>query len=99
MPLAHKQGSQGQGRQTSLHGSSSSSAFIDFKKRMIKRLRILRYSKHFALSGWLIRYTHTNIASFFFVFVYVHIELYYSFYESPRVSVWPIGVLILGLNN
>ena len=65
----------------------------------IYRLRIIKYSKHFALSGWLIRYTDTNIASFFFVLVYVHIELYYSSYESPRVSVWPIGVLILGLND
>jgi len=44
----------------------------------------------------LIRYTHTNIASFFFVFVYVHIELYYSSYKSPGVLVWSIGVLIFG---
>ena len=24
--------------------------------------------------GWLIRYTHANVASFFFIFVYLHFE-------------------------
>lgn len=50
-------------------------------------------------NGWLIRYTHANVASFFFIFVYLHIGrgLYYSSYKSPRVLVWSIGVIILVL--
>lgn len=36
--------------------------------------------------GWLLRYTHANTASFFFIFVYLHIGrgLYYGSYKSPR---------------
>ena len=47
-------------------------------------------------SGWLIRYTHANVASFFFIFVYAHIgrSLYYGSYKSPRILVWSIGVII-----
>jgi len=50
-------------------------------------------------NGWLIRYTHANVASFFFIFVYAHIGrgLYYGSYKSPRVLVWSIGVVILVL--
>ncbi len=46
--------------------------------------------------GWLIRYTHANVASFFFIFVYAHIGrgLYYNSYRSPRVAPWSIGVII-----
>ena len=48
-------------------------------------------------SGWLIRYTHANVASFFFIFVYAHIgrALYYGSYKSPRVLPYSIGVIIL----
>jgi group I intron endonuclease len=48
-------------------------------------------------NGWLIRYIHANVASFFFIFVYAHIGrgLYYSSYKTPRVLVWSIGVIIL----
>jgi len=48
-------------------------------------------------SGWIVRYTHANVASFFFIFVYMHVGrgLYYSSYKSPRVLVWSIGVIIL----
>jgi len=47
--------------------------------------------------GWAIRYTHANTASFFFIFVYLHIGrgLYYGSYRSPRVLTWSIGVIIL----
>jgi len=47
-------------------------------------------------NGWLIRYTHANVASFFFIFVYMHVGrgLYYSSYKTPRVLVWSIGVII-----
>jgi hypothetical protein len=50
-------------------------------------------------SGWIIRYVHANTASFFFIFVYMHIArgLYYSSYKSPRILVWTIGVIILVL--
>lgn len=49
--------------------------------------------------GWAIRYTHANVASFFFIFVYMHIArgLYYGSYKSPRVAPWSIGVIILVL--
>jgi len=47
--------------------------------------------------GWAIRYTHANTASFFFIFVYLHIGrgLYYGSFRSPRVLPWSIGVVIL----
>ena len=50
-------------------------------------------------SGWLIRYTHANVASFFFIFVYAHIgrNLYYGSYKSPRVLPYSVGVIILVL--
>lgn len=49
--------------------------------------------------GWMIRYMHANVASFFFIFVYLHIGrgLYYGSYKSPRVLPWSIGVIILVL--
>jgi ubiquinol-cytochrome c reductase cytochrome b subunit len=49
--------------------------------------------------GWLIRYLHANVASFFFIFVYLHIGrgLYYGSYRAPRTLVWSIGVIILVL--
>jgi ubiquinol-cytochrome c reductase cytochrome b subunit len=49
--------------------------------------------------GWMIRYIHANVASFFFIFVYLHIGrgLYYGSYKSPRVLPWSIGVIILVL--
>jgi ubiquinol-cytochrome c reductase cytochrome b subunit len=47
--------------------------------------------------GWALRYTHANVASFFFIFVYAHIGrgIYYGSYSSPRVLTWSIGVIIL----
>lgn len=47
--------------------------------------------------GWLIRYLHANVASFFFLFVYLHVGrgLYYGSYRTPRTLVWSIGVIIL----
>jgi len=47
--------------------------------------------------GWLIRYLHANTASFFFIFVYIHIArgMYYGSYKAPRTLVWSIGVIIL----
>lgn len=49
--------------------------------------------------GWLLRYMHANVASFFFIFVYLHIGrgLYYGSYRSPRTLPWSIGVIILVL--
>lgn len=47
-------------------------------------------------NGWILRYIHANVASFFFIFVYMHIGrgLYYGSYKSPRILVWSIGVII-----
>jgi ubiquinol-cytochrome c reductase cytochrome b subunit len=48
-------------------------------------------------AGYIIRYCHANVASFFFIFVYGHIGrgLYYGSYKSPRILLWSIGVIIL----
>lgn len=50
-------------------------------------------------NGWLIRYTHANVASFFFIFLYIHIArgLYYGSYARPRILLWSIGVIIFVL--
>jgi len=47
-------------------------------------------------SGWLIRYLHSNGASLFFLFVYLHIgrALYAGSYTYPRVKLWNIGTVI-----
>jgi ubiquinol-cytochrome c reductase cytochrome b subunit len=47
-------------------------------------------------NGWLMRYTHANGASFFFIVVYVHIfrGLYYGSYITPREALWCSGVII-----
>lgn len=44
-------------------------------------------------SGWLLRYLHSNGASFFFIAVYMHIArgLYYGSYKSPRELLWVLG--------
>ena len=46
--------------------------------------------------GWLMRYTHANGASFFFVVIYIHIfrGLFYASYKPPREMIWLIGVVI-----
>ena len=47
-------------------------------------------------AGYILRYTHANVASFFFIFVYAHIArgLFYSSYREPRTLLWAIGVII-----
>ena len=47
-------------------------------------------------NGWLIRYTHANGASLFFIVVYSHIfrGLYYGSYMYPREILWCSGVVI-----
>ena len=47
-------------------------------------------------SGWLLRYLHSNGASFFFVAVYIHIfrGLYYGSYKAPRELLWILGCII-----
>jgi ubiquinol-cytochrome c reductase cytochrome b subunit len=46
--------------------------------------------------GWLVRYVHSNGASFFFFVIYIHIlkGLYYGSYQLPRHLVWFSGILI-----
>jgi ubiquinol-cytochrome c reductase cytochrome b subunit len=47
--------------------------------------------------GWLLRYTHANGASMFFIVVFIHVGrgLYYGSYTYPRGLVWSVGVVIL----
>jgi len=47
-------------------------------------------------SGWLLRYMHSNGASFFFFAVYLHIfrGMYYGSYKAPRELLWILGVII-----
>ena len=46
--------------------------------------------------GWLVRYLHSNGASFFFFAVYMHIfrGMYYGSYKAPREVLWILGVII-----
>ncbi|MDB5698731.1 MAG: cytochrome b/b6 [Alphaproteobacteria bacterium] len=46
--------------------------------------------------GWLLRYAHSNGASFFFIVTYIHIfrGLYYGSYKAPREVVWFLGLVI-----
>jgi ubiquinol-cytochrome c reductase cytochrome b/c1 subunit len=46
--------------------------------------------------GWMIRYLHSNGASFFFFAVYMHMfrGLYYGSYKAPREVLWILGVII-----
>jgi len=47
-------------------------------------------------NGWLIRYTHANGASMFFIVVYFHIfrGLYFGSYISPRGFLWCSGIIL-----
>ena len=47
--------------------------------------------------GWLMRYTHANGASMFFIVVYIHMfrGLYYGSYKYPRALPWAFGVIIM----
>ena len=46
--------------------------------------------------GWLVRYVHMNLASFFFIAVYLHMfrGIYFGSYKDPRQLMWIIGVVI-----
>jgi len=46
--------------------------------------------------GVIIKYTHANVASYFFILMYLHISrgIYYGSYKSPTQIVWNIGVVI-----
>lgn len=48
-------------------------------------------------NGWLLRYSHANGASVFFIIVYGHIGrgLYYGSYAKPRGFVWLLGTVVL----
>ena len=47
-------------------------------------------------AGWLLRYSHMNGASFFFIVTYIHIfrGLFYGSYKAPRELVWMLGLVI-----
>jgi ubiquinol-cytochrome c reductase cytochrome b subunit len=49
--------------------------------------------------GDIIRYTHANGASMFFIAVYLHMlrGLYYGSYKAPREMIWIVGCLIFFL--
>jgi len=44
-------------------------------------------------NGWLLRYTHANGVSTFFIFCYLHIGrgLFYGSYKAPRAKLWIVG--------
>ena len=48
-------------------------------------------------NGWFFRYAHSNGASFFFIFVYIHIarNIYYGSYVGLRRFLWYSGIIIL----
>nr|YP_010953297.1 cytochrome b [Psilochorema bidens]WMQ76545.1 cytochrome b [Psilochorema bidens] len=45
--------------------------------------------------GWLIRFTHANGASFFFLFIYLHIGRGMYYESFTNMYVWMVGVLLL----
>ena len=47
-------------------------------------------------NGWILRYTHANGASMFFIVVYIHIGrgLYHTSYSYPRLFLWYSGIII-----
>nr|YP_087052.1 cytochrome b [Tetraleurodes acaciae]AAU14157.1 cytochrome b [Tetraleurodes acaciae] len=45
--------------------------------------------------GWLLRYLHINGASFFFIFVYIHIGRGIYYFSFKKKMVWISGVIIL----
>ena len=49
--------------------------------------------------GWMLRYMHMNLASFFFIAVYLHIfrAMYFGSYKDPRQVMWLIGIIIFFL--
>jgi len=51
---------------------------------------------HNVMYGWIIRLVHLNSASFFFLFVYIHMlrGLYYQSYKFPKTNTWITGVTI-----
>lgn len=54
------------------------------------------YIMHNVMYGWFIRLMHLNSASFFFLFVYIHMlrGIYYKSYQFPRTNTWITGVTI-----
>nr|ALC75993.1 cytochrome b [Bemisia afer] len=46
-------------------------------------------------SGWLLRYSHINGASFFFIFIYIHIGRGIYYLSFKKKYVWMSGVMIL----
>jgi group I intron endonuclease len=48
-------------------------------------------------NGWLIRYLHSNTASYFFLLVYLHIGrgIYYGSFKGSRTLVWIVGTIII----
>jgi len=51
---------------------------------------------HNVMYGWIIRLIHLNSASFFFLFVYIHMlrGIYYKSYQFPKTNTWLTGVTI-----
>ena len=49
--------------------------------------------------GWFVRYIHANGASFFFLFVYLHVfrNIFYFSYTIPRWEIWVVGMIIFVL--
>jgi ubiquinol-cytochrome c reductase cytochrome b subunit len=49
--------------------------------------------------GWILRYVHMNMASFFFIAVYIHMfrGIYYGSYKNPRELLWVFGIIIFFL--
>nr|DBA43492.1 TPA_asm: CYTB [Bombus cullumanus] len=49
-------------------------------------------------SGWMIRLIHMNGASFYFIFMYLHIARNMFYYSFKLFKVWAIGITILFLS-
>lgn len=69
---------------------------MHYNANILLSFDIIEYIMRDINNGWLIRYLHSNGASLFFLFVYLHIAraLYAGSYTYPRIKLWNIGTVI-----
>lgn len=66
------------------YNSDTTNAFLSVEKTIMRDIRF----------GWFIRYIHVNVASFIFLFIYLHIGKAVYFRSYTRIKLWLSGCLI-----
>ena len=72
---------------------------IHYKADVNMAFNSIEYIMRDVNNGWMVRYTHANGASMFFIVVYAHVcrGLYYGSYMAPREALWCSGVILFFL--